>query len=180
MSLGRVTQPRWSTSWMGARLPSWAIQLRTSMSNLPSSSLMANTMVIVWPILTKPETSEAHGPFPTWICIQQPTLSPAKSARTTSNMSTGNGRNVTDFSYWSCQVQRNLRAWSQTSCTCGSNWTMMVFSKNVPEPACSINQQQQQKYVEFKNQFIRNFQDRYIRWTKKTACGYWNNNIFFF
>ena len=26
----------------------------------------------------------------------------------------------------------------------------MVFSKNVPEPACSINQQQQQKYVEFK------------------------------
>ena len=55
--------------------------------------LMAKTMVIVWPI-----------------CIQQPTLSPAKSARTTSSMSTGNGRKVTDFSYWSCHVQRNLRA----------------------------------------------------------------------
>lgn len=136
MSLGRVTQPRWSTNWMGARLPSWAMQLRTSMSNLLSSSLIAKTIVMVWPILTNPETSEAQGPLPTWICIQQPTLSPAKSARTTSNISTGNGRKVTDFSYWSCHVQRSLRAWSQTSCTCGSNWTIIVFSKNVPEPAC--------------------------------------------
>jgi hypothetical protein len=44
---------------------------------------------------------------------------------------------------------------------------MMVFSKNVPEPACSINQQQQQKYVESKNQFIQNCQDRYIMLHKK-------------
>ena len=65
MILGRATQPNWSTSWMGARTPSWATQLRTSMSNLFSSSLMANTIVIVWPILTIPLTSDAHGPLPT-------------------------------------------------------------------------------------------------------------------
>jgi len=95
---------------------------------------MASTIVILWPILTKPETSDAQGPLPTWICIQQPTLSPAKSALTTSSMSTGNGRNVTAFSYWLCHVQRSLRAWSQTSCTCGSYWKMTVFSKKVPVP----------------------------------------------
>uniref|UniRef100_A0A182ILY6 Uncharacterized protein n=1 Tax=Anopheles atroparvus TaxID=41427 RepID=A0A182ILY6_ANOAO len=132
ISFGRVTQPRWSTSWIGARLPSCAMQLRTSMSNLPSSSLIASTIVIVWPILTRPDTSDAHGPLPTWICIQQPTLSPAKSARITSSMSTGNGRKVTDFSYWSCQVQRSLRAWSHTSCTCGSYCSTMMFSKYEP------------------------------------------------
>ena len=81
------------------------------MSNFCSSSLIASTIVIVCPILTSPETSEAQGPFPTWICIQHPTLSPAKSALTTSNMSTGKGRKVTDFSYWSCQVQRSFLKW---------------------------------------------------------------------
>ncbi len=134
ISLERVTQPRWSTSWTGARLPSWAIQFRTNMSNLESSSLIASTMVMVWPILTRPDTSDAQGPLPTCICIQQPTLSPAKSARTTSSMSTGKGRNVTDFSYWSCQVHLSFLAWSHTSCTCGSYWMTMMFSKYVPEP----------------------------------------------
>jgi len=42
--------------------------------------------------------------------------------------------NVTDFSYWSCHVHRSFLAWSQTSCTCGSYCTTMVFSKKVPEP----------------------------------------------
>jgi hypothetical protein len=65
MILGLVTQPYWSTSWIGARLPSWATQFLTSMSNLFSSSLMASTMVMVWPILTIPDTSDAHGPLPT-------------------------------------------------------------------------------------------------------------------
>jgi len=41
------------TSWTGARTPSWAIQFRTNMSNLLSSSLMARTMVIDWPILNQ-------------------------------------------------------------------------------------------------------------------------------
>lgn len=138
ISFGRETQPRWSTSWMGARLPSCAIQFLTNMSNFESSSLMANTIVIVWPIFTKPDTSDAHGPLPTWICIQQPTLSPAKSARTTSNMSTGNGRNVTLFSYWSCHVQRSFLAWSHTSCTCGSYCTTIMFSKYEPEPVSCL------------------------------------------
>lgn len=62
-NFGLVTQPFWSTSWIGALLPSWAMQFLTSISNLLSSSLIANTIVIVWPIFTKPETSDAHGPI---------------------------------------------------------------------------------------------------------------------
>lgn len=65
ISFGRVTQPRWSTNWIGARFPSCATQFRTNISNLLSSSLIAKTIVIVCPIFTKPETSLAHGPLPT-------------------------------------------------------------------------------------------------------------------
>lgn len=68
-----------------------------------------------------PQSIVINWHLPTWICIQHPTLSPAKSARTTSSMSTGNGRNVTDFSYWSCHVHRSFRAWSHTSCTLIAN-----------------------------------------------------------
>ena len=42
------------------------------------------------------------------MCIQHPTLSPAKSARTTSNMSTGNGLKVTDFSYYTICIKSIL------------------------------------------------------------------------
>lgn len=80
-------------------------------------------------LIDGPPGSHVNSPLPTWICIQQPTLSPAKSARTMSSMSTGNGLKVTAFSYWSCQVQRSLRAWSYTSCTLGSYWITIVFSK---------------------------------------------------
>ena len=58
------------------------------MSNLASWSLMPKTMVMVWPILTMPETSDDQGPLPDWICIQHWRLSPRKLAVTAFSMFT--------------------------------------------------------------------------------------------
>ena len=69
-----------------------------SFNRARSLPLMPSTMVMVWPILTMPPTSEAQGPLPTWICIQHCRLSPRKLAVTAFSVPTWNGRNVTDFS----------------------------------------------------------------------------------
>ena len=108
MMIQLTTQPFSSTSWIGARWPSWATQFRTCvdnvaspswigdmmvvlwwywftltiMSNLFSSSLTPSTMVIVCPIFTIPLTSLAYGPFPTWsFTCESHTLRLAKTNR---------------------------------------------------------------------------------------------------
>ena len=85
----------------------------TTMSNLFSSSLIPRTMVIVWPILTIPDTSDAQGPLPDWICIQHWRLSPKKLAVTALSMLTCNtklekifNRNQINHCFFKVQVLR--------------------------------------------------------------------------